>query len=128
MNYSQPYIIFSAERAELGARANFHRTEELTQTLQDLEISYKETLNQYQGTQEASVLVAWTPDTEQAVQSLCRNFGQECYLLVDTNRRGSLRKPDGSLMVELGESTTSITQPLDNYTRVDGTFLTFRGI
>ena len=118
MNYSQPYIIFSAELFELSARDNFNRSEELTQTLKDLGIKFTEVTGQYADSAENSVLLAWTVDNERVAQQLCKDFEQECYLVIDANRRGVLRKPDGSFMLELGIATIKTTKPDQDHTKL----------
>ena len=115
-------IILSAELSSKGERENIWRTEELADCLNELGIDFKRCEGVYKGVSEASFMLDWSADTEEAVKELCSSFDQECYLVTDRNGGALLVYTDRTEYIGVMRAS-NVDPGTDAYTRVGDKYL-----
>ena len=110
MNTKTPFLILSAERADLDPEINAGRTNTLRSQLAARDFAYTEVTGSYKGHTEASFFVlldggdgGYPFDT---LIALARRYGQESVLSVDANRRATLH----TLASGIGHTDTALGQ------------------
>ena len=110
MNTETPFLILSAERADLDPEVNAERTSNLRAQLAARDLAYTEVTGSYKGHTEASFLVLLESGDGgypfDLLLSLARRYGQESVLSVDANRRATLH----TLASGIGHTDTALGQ------------------
>lgn len=97
MQYLKPEIlIFSVFQKDRSNESNLDNHQCIIQRLSQQGIGYKVLDGVYQGETEKSILVVNSPEMRQTVESVCKQFNQECYLKSDSQRNTSLVYPNGT--------------------------------
>ena len=127
MNTETPFLILSAERADLDPEVNAERTRQLFAQLAARRFAYVKVTGSYKGRTEASFLVLLDGGDGgypfDLLLSLARRYGQESVLSVDANRRATLH----TLASGIGHTDTALgngapisaehAEHLDSWTR-----------
>lgn len=103
MRTETPFIVMSAELAELTKEENERRALALIGWLTRRGHSFKPVEGCYKGNREAAFVVL-VPDEERErqIMSLARAYGQESVLYVDANRKAYLRLLESGEEVPIG--------------------------
>lgn len=104
MNLSEPFMIFSAERAGLTKVENASRTDLVARLLHNMGIAFVKAEGWYNGVHEHSFVVFTYDGSNIAdkVERIARTYQQESILYVDTHRLAYLLYLDTQRTVELG--------------------------
>ena len=89
-------LIFSVFQKDRSNESNLDNHQCIIQRLSQLGIGYKVLDGVYQGETEKSILVVDSPEMRQTVESVCKQFNQDCYLKSDSQRNTSLVYQDGT--------------------------------
>ena len=110
MNTETPFLILSAERADLDPEVNAERTRQLFAQLAARRFAYVKVTGSYKGRTEASFLVLLDGGDGgylfDMLLALARRYGQESVLSVDANRRATLH----TLASGIGHTDTALGQ------------------
>lgn len=120
-NVTKQAFVLSAERSELSAIENFHRTEELIQLLNKHKLPFNMVEGNYEGSVENSVYIVAENTYNNVIKMLADTFQQECYLRVYSDNHAELVFKDGSIK-PVGQWTKAINKPEKNYSKVDGLY------
>ena len=123
---NQKIIIFSVFQKDRPDFSNQDNHQCIVQRLSQQSIGFKVLDGVYQGETEKSIMVIDTPEMRQTVESICKQFNQECYLTSDSERNTSLVYPDGKV-IQIGtlkRISQSEAEKLDGYSvdTTDGSF------
>lgn len=89
------FFIFSANSHGLKTNENHVRTREAYNTLLDLGLNFTCVTGVYKGVTEASFFVYDSEGARENIATLCKLYGQECYLERDLDNEGYLIDGEG---------------------------------
>lgn len=104
MNTFSPFVVFSAERADMSEMANRDRTALLAGALTRFGIDWQRVEGSYNGKRETSFLVFTYEGSPFAdrIEELARKYGQEFILYVDAQRLAYLLMLNEQRTIEVG--------------------------
>lgn len=89
------FFIFSANKEGLSTNENHVRTREAYNTLLDLGLNFASVTGVYKGVTEASFFVYDSEGARENIATLCKLYGQDCYLERDKDNEGYLVNNEG---------------------------------
>lgn len=126
MNTVQSWIIFTSDQKDKTEAMNKINRLTLQFILEEQKLAVK-CIGMFEGIAEDSFMIPWSVDNEQLVQRITRIYNQDCYLVIDANRHGSLHQTDGKCIESLGKYSTSTTKPDGDFTLINDQYIIFDG-
>lgn len=125
-NIKPQILIFSVFQKNRADFENMDNHQCIIQRLSQLDIGFKVLDGVYQGEAEKSILVVDSPEMRRSVESICKQFNQDCYLRSDSERDTYLVYPDGTetQIGTLKRVSQSEAEKMDGYSidTTDGSF------
>lgn len=90
------YYIVSAQKTNLDDLTNTTRHHDLINALQQIGYNPQPVLGKYAGMLEQSVIIAGSPETENLLNKIIKDYDQESYLIVYYDNAAELVYQDGS--------------------------------